>query len=86
LGIADHLLDQPIAVGAHATQINLRFGDASRRFQDIGVVAFANDPMCKDLDVARQIGIVPDRHVETGRSPLCSGRLWRYCSQPEHWQ
>ena len=54
-----------MAVGAHAAQIDLRLGDASRRLQDIGVGAFADDPLREGFDVARQIRIEPDRHVET---------------------
>ena len=54
-----------MAVGAHAAQIDLRLGDPSRRLQDIGVGAFADNPLRKGFDVARQIGIKRDRHVET---------------------
>ena len=57
--------DQKLAVGEHASQIDLRLGDASRQFQDIGVGAFAGDPLREGFDVARQSGIEPDRHVET---------------------
>ena len=65
LGIRHRLFNQPIAVEAHAAQINLRRGDASRRLQDIGLDAFADDPLRQGFHVARQIGITPDRHVET---------------------
>jgi len=38
-----------MAVGAHAAQIDLRLGDASRRLQDIGVGPFAGDPLREGL-------------------------------------
>jgi hypothetical protein len=64
LRIGHRPFDQPSAVGAHAAEIDLRLGDASRRLPDTGVGAVAGDPLCEGFDVARQSGIEPDRHVE----------------------
>jgi hypothetical protein len=55
LRIGHRPFDQPIAVRAHAAQIDLRRGNASRRLQNIGIGAFADDPMREGFDVARQI-------------------------------
>lgn len=54
--IRQRAFDKKLAVGEHASQIDLRLGDASRRFLDIGVGAFAGDPLREGFDVARQTG------------------------------
>jgi len=70
------------AGGEHNPVSQYGFGNAPRRLQDIGVGAFADDPLRKGFDVARQIGIKPDRHVETmtkrvlGRLRLTGCCLW----------